>query len=862
MIDLKPKYDPKICEEGRYDYWLKKHIYECGDVSKKPYTIVIPPPNVTGILHIGHAFDFTLQDIITRRKRMQGYDTLYLPGMDHAGIATQAKVDAKLKAQGTNRFEIGREKFLEVAWDWKKEYASTIRTQWAALGLGLDYTHERFTLDENLNKSVIKVFKTLYDEGLIYHGKRMINWDIEAETALSDIEIEHIDTKGALYYITYPFKDDPKNGITVATTRPETMFADQAVMVNPEDERYKNVIGKILILPIANREIPIISDSYVDKEYGTGAVKVTPAHDPNDYEVGLRHNLEMPECIDEKGNITSMGGKYQGMDRFSCREKLVEELKEKGYLIKVEPIVHAVGYSERTKTMVEPRISKQWFVKMKPLADYALKNSKVNWVPERFRDTWKQWMENCQDWCISRQLWWGHRIPVYYRGDEIAVGDKPEGSGWVQDEDVLDTWFSSALWPFSTLDWYNESEDFKKRFPTDALVTGYDIIFFWVSRMIFQSLKFTGEDPFKDVIIHGLIRDKLGRKMSKSLGNGVDPIAEIDKYGCDTLRYFLTTTGTMGQDLNYDDEKVKSTWNYLNKIWNVSRYTLSMTDGMDYNDLSLKKEDLNILDKWMITKLNTLIKRVDEAYDRYDFNAAGREIYNFLYDDFASIYVELSKIDQSRLTTKKILIKSLVTVLKLLAPITPFITDYIYLKIYPNETSIHVAKWPEIDDLSDGKSKIDMDIIIDAIKKVRNVRNEYGVSLSKPLEMEIVALDDDALNIFNEASIYITRFLNPEPLRIVKIETGLKNTSTIVSDRYKIHIPLSGLIDKESKLKALEEAYSKNEAEIERSNKILSNPSFLEKAPEKKVKDEKDKLEAYLKTKKELEEEIKKTKCL
>ena len=659
----------------------------------------------------------------------------------------------------------------------------------------------------------------------------------------------------------YPYKDRD-GGIIVATTRPETMFADMAVMVNPDDDRYKDVIGKTVILPIRNIEIPIIADSYVDMEYGTGAVKVTPAHDPNDYEVGLRHHLDMPECINEKGIITSLGAKYEGMDRFECRKALIEELKDKGYLLKVEPIVHAVGYSERTGSMVEPRISKQWFVKMKPLAERALKDSSINWVPERFKETWRQWMEKVEDWCISRQLWWGHRIPVYYRGDEVYCGEKPDGNGWVQDEDVLDTWFSSALWPFSTLDWYNDSDLYKRFFPTDVLVTGYDIIFFWVSRMIFQSLKFTDKDPFKDVIIHGLIRDSQGRKMSKSLGNGVDPIKEIEKYGADTLRYFLCTTGTMGQDLNYDDEKVRAAWNYLNKVWNVARYTIGAIDGLDFNDLSLNPSDLNILDKWMVTKLNTLITKADEAYDRYDFNQAAKLIYDFLYDDFASIYVELSKIDQSRNTTKKILLHSLLTVLKLLAPITPFITDYLYLKIYPSETSIHISSWPKKFDMDYPDDEKEMEIIIDCIKKVRTVRNEYGVSLSKPIELEVVALDKKSYNSLCESMEYLKKFLNPEPLRIVKEETNMDNTLTLISDRYKIHIPMSGLVNKDEKLKSLKEAYEKNEKEIERSNSILSNENFLKKAPEAKVSAEKAKLESYLKTKKELEEEIKKTECL
>lgn len=864
MFDLETKYDHKLVEDGRYDKWLKDKIYVAKDGSNKPYTIVIPPPNVTGILHIGHAFDFSLQDIITRRKRMQGYDTLYLPGMDHAGIATQARVDKKLKEQGISRYDIGREKFLEVAWDWKKEYAKVIRSQWAALGLGLDYTHERFTLDENLNKTVIKVFRTLYDQGLIYHGTRMINWDTEALTALSDIEIEHKDTEGALYYINYPFKD-MEGSITVATTRPETMFADQAIMVNPKDERYKKFLGKTVIIPIANIEIPIIEDAYVDIEYGTGAVKVTPAHDPNDYEVGKRHNLDMPECIDATGKMNSMAQKYAGLDRFECRTELIKELKEKGFISKIEPIIHAVGYSERTGSMVEPRISAQWFVKMKPLAERALKDSKVNWYPERFKGTFNQWMENIEEWCISRQLWWGHRIPVYYRNDEVYCGEKPEGEGWRQDEDVLDTWFSSALWPFSTLDWYNKSQDFINRYPTDALVTGYDIIFFWVSRMIFQSLKFTDEDPFKDVIIHGLIRDSLGRKMSKSLGNGVDPIKEIEKYGADTLRYFLTTTGTLGQDLNYDDEKVKASWNYLNKIWNVARYVLNLVGDIDVNDLSLKEESLNILDKWLLTKMNALIKKVDEAYDRYDFNSAAKAIYDYLYDDFASIYLELSKIDQNRLETKKVLILSLINILKLLAPITPFITDYLYLKIYPNEKSIHISEWPKMDKNIYKKEKEDMDMIIDLIKRVRAIRGEYQVTLSKPIGLDIVALNKETHKSLDSSKEYLIKFLNPEPFNMHDDETSLgdlSNSLSVVTDKYKLYIPLVGLIDIDEKIKNLNLALEKNEKEIERSNSILNNPNFLTKAPKEKVDLEKNKLEGYLKTKEELLSELKKCECL
>ena len=858
MKEMKPKYDHLEVESGKYALWLEKDLFKAGREGAPKYTIVIPPPNVTGILHIGHAYDFSLQDIIIRRKRMQGYDALYLPGMDHAGIATQAKVDKRLKDRGINKAEIGREKFLEYAWDWKEEYAKTIRSQWASLGLALDYSKERFTLDENLNKTVIKVFKALYEKGLIYHGTRMVNWDTEENTALSDIEIEHIDTEGSLWYIKYPIVGGGE--IVVATTRPETMFADQAVMVNPEDDRYKSLVGKMARLPLTDRLIPIISDSYVDIAYGTGAVKVTPAHDPNDYEVGLRHNLPMPECINKTGKMTSLSGKYEGLDRFECRELTVKELEEKGFLLKIEKITHAVGFSERTHTMIEPRVSLQWFVKMKPLAEEALKNSKVKWWPDRFYNTWKGWMEKVEDWCISRQLWWGHRIPVYYRGSEVHVGEAPEGSGWVQDEDVLDTWFSSALWPFSTLDWLNNSPLYKDRFPTDTLVTGYDIIFFWVSRMIFQSIEFTKQDPFKNVVIHGLIRDKEGRKMSKSLGNGVDPIKEIEKYGADTLRYFLTTNATLGQDLNYNDEKVKSTWNYLNKVWNVARYILTLTDGIDYNNLSLNLDEINVLDKWMITRINELIVETDKAYERFDFVEASRHIYDFLYDYLASIYVELSKINQDNLNTKKILVYSLKTVLKLLQPITPFITDDIYSRMY--DEPISISKWPIVEYPSFNKEKEEMDQVIDLIKRIRAIRGDYKVSISKPLEMIIIAKNVAIKGLFEETRDYLDKFLNPDPLTISLKDINLSDALTIVSDSYKVYIPLKGLINKEEKLAQLKAELESNEAEIRRSEGILSNKAFIEKAPEAKVAAEKAKYDTYLKKKEELLLEIEKMECL
>ncbi len=866
MKDLSPKFDPRQIESGMYDEWLSKNLFASGDKSRNPFTIVIPPPNVTGILHIGHAYDFSLQDIIIRRKRMQGYDCLYLPGMDHAGIATQAKVDKKLKEQGISRYDLGREKFLDVAWEWKDEYSKRIRSQWASLGLSLDYSHERFTLDDKLNKTVNFVFKSLYDKGLIYHGLRMISWDTEAETALSNIEIVHEDTQGYLYHITYPFSKG-KGGITVATTRPETMFGDTAVMVNPEDKRYKKYVGKTVILPIVNKEIPIIEDSYVDMEFGTGCVKVTPASDPNDYEVGKRHNLEMPQPIDKKGKMTNICSKYEGMDRFECREKLVEELTDLGYLVKVEPITHSVGYSERTGSMVEPMISEQWFVKMKPLAEEALAKSKVNFVPERFLNTWKQWMENVEDWCISRQLWWGHRIPVWYRDGVAWCGlEAPKGAGWVQDEDVLDTWFSSALWPFSTLDYLENSDLYKNRFPTDTLVTGYDIIFFWVSRMIFQSIHFTGESPFKDVVIHGLVRDAQGRKMSKSLGNGIDPMAEIAKYGADTVRLFLTTTVSMGLDLKYDDEKVKATWNFLNKVWNIARYTISICQDLNPYELDLdtKKDkkntdnQLNILDKWMLTKLNTMIDKVNYHMEKYDFVEAFRYIFNFVYDDFASVYLELSKIKQERLTTQKILLKSLITVIKLLHPFCPFMTEEIYLSIFPKEKSISISSYPVSDGLVFNEDKEGMDIIIDLIKKLRAVRNEYNVSLSKTIELIVITKNDYAKNLIENTRPYLVRFLNPSPLIVTSEDYSLKETVSIITDLFKVYIPLEGLVDFKKMIEELNEKIRNIDNEISRSENILSNEKFLAKAPKEKVDEEKAKYEKYKETKKHLEDELKK----
>ncbi|EGP9479607.1 valine--tRNA ligase, partial [Listeria monocytogenes] len=614
-INMPTKYEPSNVEAGKYKWWLEKEFFKAeGNTDKEPYSIVIPPPNVTGKLHLGHAWDTTLQDIITRMKRMQGFDTLYLPGMDHAGIATQAKVEAKLKESNISRYDLGRENFVDKTWEWKEEYAEFIREQWEKLGLGLDYSRERFTLDDGLSDAVKKVFVTLYNKGLIYRGQYIINWDPEAKTALSDIEVIHKDIEGSFYHLKYPLTDG-SGYLEVATTRPETIPGDTAVAVHPKDERYQHLIGKTIMLPILNREIPIVADEYVEREFGSGAVKITPAHDPNDFEVGNRHDLPRIIVMHEDGTMNENAGKYDGLDRFVARKEIIQDFKDLGLFIKQEPHLHSVGHSERTGAVVEPYLSLQWFVKMEPLAAEALElqktENKVNFVPARFEKTYETWMDNIHDWCISRQLWWGHRIPAWYHKEtgEIYVGEKePENlSEWEQDEDVLDTWFSSALWPFSTMGWPDtESPDFQHFFPTNTLVTGYDIIFFWVSRMIFQSVEFTGERPFKDTLIHGLVRDSEGRKMSKSLGNGVDPIEVIDKYGADSLRYTLATGSSPGQDLKFSYEKVESTWNFINKIWNASRFVLMNLDGMKYNEIDLSNVT-EVSDKWILTRLNETI---------------------------------------------------------------------------------------------------------------------------------------------------------------------------------------------------------------------------------------------------------------
>lgn len=849
MKNLSPKYDHKAVEEGKYDFWLKGGFFEAGDTSKQPFTIVIPPPNVTGKLHLGHAWDTSIQDMIIRRKRMQGYDALWIPGMDHAGIATQAKVDKRLKDQGISRYDIGREKFLEQAWAWKDEYASIIRKQWAALGLSLDYTKERFTLDEGLNKAVNYVFISLYNKGYIYQGERIINWDCQAKTALSNIEVIHQDDEGAFYYFKYPFVD-ASGYVMIATTRPETMFADQAIMVNPKDERFKDIVGKEVYIPGTEIKIPVITDEYVDMEFGTGCVKCTPAHDPNDYEVGRRHNLAMPLCMNDDGTMNEMAGKYQGMDRFACREALINDLKESGLFDHLEKIVHSVGHSERTGVVVEPRLSKQWFVKMDVLARQVLENKEYEFVPERFNGTLKNWLTNIQDWCISRQLWWGHRIPAWYKNGETKVCEKSPGEGWTQDEDVLDTWFSSALWPFSTMGWPENTEMLKRYYPTDVLVTGYDIIFFWVSRMLFEGIEFTGHAPFKQILIHGLIRDPQGRKMSKSLGNGVDPFDVVEKYGCDSLRYFLNTNSSPGLDLRYDETKIESSWNYLNKVWNISRYVMMNIDG--YQEVDLKHAKLNLASRWILARLNQVIKEVDYNFDKYEFGEGNKALYNFVWNDFASWYVEISKVDlqsddaENKNITQNVLVYVLMQIIKMLHPIVPFITEEIYQTLPHKEESITISSWPTVEEAFNDEEAINsLNIVMEIISAVRNERAKASKAPSAKINIRLEAKSQEVCDILNSAKPYLLKFTNPNELVITTDKANLENQVVVVLNDLTIYIPTNDLVDIEEVIKKLEGELKKLEGELLRSNNMLNNPNFVNKAPEAKIQAERDKKAMY-----------------
>ena len=830
---LESKYNHLEVELNKYENWKNKGYFNSGDLSKKPYCIVIPPPNVTGKLHLGHAYNGSIQDAIIRYKRMQGFDTLWLPGMDHAAIATEAKVVKRLKDKGIDKYEYGREKFLEACWDWTHEYGDNIRNQWAKMGLSVDYNKERFTLDEGLNKAVTKVFVDYYNEGIIYRGEKIINWDPEAQTALSNEEVIYQDVEGAFYHLKY-YIEGTSEFLDVATTRPETLFGDTAVAVNENDERYKKYIGKNVILPIVNKLIPIIADEHADPEFGTGVVKITPAHDPNDFEVGNRHNLERIVVMNPDATMNENAFKYVGLTREECREQLLKDLEKENLLIRIEPMTHSVGHSERTGVMVEPYLSKQWFVKMGSLAKKVLdtqsnEDEKVNFVPEKFEKTLTHWMEECYDWCISRQLWWGHRIPAWYKDDEIYVGEEaPTGEGWIQDNDVLDTWFSSALWPFSTLGWPEKTTDMERYFPNDCLVTAYDIIFFWVARMVFQSEHIQDKRPFKDCVIHGLIRDKEGRKMSKSLGNGIDPMDMIDKYGTDALRYYLNTDVAFGTDLRFDETKMSSTWNYINKIWNASRFVLMNIEGLKEYDFS----NLNKQDKWILNKYENVLKSTINHMDKYEFNLVGAETYEFVWDDFCSNYIEFAKFNQDSNTTKSVLCYVLTGILKILHPFMPFVTEEIYsmLPIKDSE-SIMISSYPKCNEefIFEDNS---LDLIIDLIKKIRKIKLENNIG-------------KDYLIVTNDNIVLENKELLSKVLKNENILTSYNGEFTNIDLSFNgnvVSIYYDGSLTTEE-IESLQKEKERLINSIKRRENLLSNEGYVNKAPKNIVEKEKEDLE-------------------
>ncbi|NLL31034.1 MAG: valine--tRNA ligase [Clostridiales bacterium] len=855
-------YDPKSFEERIYKEWEeKKYFTPKIDKNKKPFSIVMPPPNITGRLHLGHALDNTLQDMLIRFKRMQGFATLWLPGQDHASIATEVKVENELLKQGLVKKEMGREAFLEKVWEWANEYRGTIRDQLKKMGVSCDFTREAFTMDENLNKAVRTVFVKLYNEGLIYRGNRITNWCPKCSTALSDAEIEYEEQDGYFWHINYPLADGSGN-LEIATTRPETLLGDTAVAVNPNDERYKDLIGKTIKLPLTDREIPIVGDDYVDIEFGTGAVKITPAHDPNDFQVGQRHNLPQIRVMDDQGVINELGGKYKGLDRYEARKQMVKDLEELGLLVKVKPHTHNVGTHDRCNTVIEPIISQQWYVKMESLAKPAIeavRTNKTKFVPERFDKIYYNWMENIQDWCISRQLWWGHRIPVWYCMDcnELIVQtEAPEkcpkcGSSHLkQDEDVLDTWFSSALWPFSTLGWPNKTEDLEYFYPTNVLVTGYDIIFFWVARMIFQGINCMGETPFDTVLIHGIIRDSQGRKMSKSLGNGVDPLEVIEEYGADALRFMLVTGNSPGNDIRYIPEKVEAARNFANKIWNASRYVMMNLDKevMDkYKDC----KDYSLADKWILSRTNSLVKEVTENMEKYELGIALQKVYEFMWTEFCDWYIELSKgtlysdDEKAKGIVYNVLYTVLTTGLKLLHPVMPFITEEIYTTLTDGE-SIVMAQWPEFkEEINNPKAEKDMDFIIEAIKGLRNVRAEMNVPPSRKAKV-IAYTNNEAKDAFNNGVHYIEKLGSASEVEFIQDKAMVpENAVSLVTKGGELFMPLLDLVDREKELERLNKEKKKLEGEVLRIDKKLSNQGFVSKAPEAVINGEKEKRVKY-----------------
>lgn len=851
--ELAKAYEPHEVEERIYEFWMNgKYFHAEVDSKKKPYTIVIPPPNITGQLHMGHALDETLQDILIRFRRMQGYSALWLPGTDHASIATEAKIVEAMKQEGVTKEDVGRDGFMKRAWEWKEKYGGTIISQLKKLGSSCDWDRERFTLDEGCSKAVKEVFVKLYNEGLIYRGERMINWCPNCKTSISDAEVDFAEKDGNFWHIRYPLADG-SGYLNLATTRPETMLGDTAVAVHPEDERYQHLIGKMLILPLVGREIPIVADTYVEQDFGTGVVKITPAHDPNDFEVGLRHNLPVINIMDESGIINENGGEYQGMDRLDARKKIVKALEEQGYLIKVEPIKHNVGTCYRCKTVVEPRVSKQWFVKMEPLAKPAVKaveDGEVKFVPERFDKIYFNWMNNIKDWCISRQLWWGHRIPAWYHKEtgEIYVGmeDPKDIENWTQDEDVLDTWFSSALWPFSTLGWPNETDDLNRYFPNDLLVTGYDIIFFWVARMAFQTRYCMHNRPFKDVLIHGLVRDSQGRKMSKSLGNGIDPMDVIEKYGVDALRFFLTTNSTPGQDLRFIDTKVEASWNFINKIWNASRFTM-----MQVGDMTLEEVDLsnvNIIDKWILTRFNEVLENVTNNMDKYEFALVGNELYSFIWDDFCSWYIELSKAglqsDDAQAVTaaKSTLITVLSGIIRMLEPFMPFVSEEIYLSMPHAYESINKEAWPEKAEITMSEEEMaSVKQLITMIEAVRAIKVDYNLKPS----MDINVMIKDEKETLMKPDAKINAILQKMCHASWTAQESSEEMVTRPILNGTLSVPLASIINVEEEIEKLSKELKRLTGEIKRGEGMLSNPNFVNKAPEAKVNAEKEKLEGY-----------------
>ena len=870
---LESKFNPKDFEDEIYENWEKKGYFKpSNDKSKKPYTIVIPPPNITGKLHMGHALDETLQDILIRYKRMEGYNCLWLPGTDHAAIATEVKIVEKLKQQGIEKKNLTREQFLEKAWEWKKEYGGTILNQLKKLGCSCDWSRERFTMDEGLSNAVKYVFIKLYEKGLIYKGKRMINWCPSCNTSISDAEVEFEEEPTHLWHIRYKVKDEDKY-LIVATTRPETMLGDTGVAVHPEDERYKDLVGKKVILPIMNKEIPIVADDFVEKEFGTGAVKLTPAHDPNDYAASQRHNLEIIEVFDENWKMGNLVPEYKGLDIYEARKRIVEKLQEIGALVKIEDYTHNVGKCYRCHHTIEPKISEQWFVKMKPLAEPAIKavkDGKTRFIPERFDKIYYNWMDNIQDWCISRQLWWGHRIPAYYctKCNNIMVTEsiphKCEKCGnteFTQDEDTLDTWFSSALWPFSTLGWPEQTEDLKYFYPTSTLVTGYDIIFFWVARMIFSAIEHTGEVPFKDVFIHGIVRDSLGRKMSKSLGNGIDPLEIIEKYGTDALRFSLVLGISPGNDIRYMPEKLESAANFANKLWNASKFVLGNLEEIDYDTMPQK---LCYEDKWILSKLNKLIKETTINLNNYDLGVWTQKVYDFIWGEFCDWYIEMvkprlyDKENKTREVAQYTLNKVLGDSLKLLHPIMPFITEEIYTKLYNNDESIMISSWPKYsEEFNFAKEEKQIEKIKQIIIGIRNIRTNMNVHPAKKSTLIFVTENDEEMIIDSQEFIKKLGFADKIIVQGNKNNIP-QNAMSVLNEELEVYLPFDELVDIEEEKKRLQGEKQKLEAEVERASKMLSNPGFVNKAPENKIKEEKEKLERYKQMLENVEERLSK----